>query len=231
MGSFNDFIRYGLPGYLLLLTVLLLCLCLGLISNDPETYKDYVGILVAMLLIIGPLIGFLIHQIYFVYFDWRESYTKPSRGCIGLMIQLFMDANPQEKINKSVLQKYSFLTWKFLTTNYEDSFKVDDLFIKRLRSLRNYSHSFGSIIATNIFCLFLCFISLCLAKNNIGEIFIVAIFHILIFLLFFSKRQEIKRRLDELEITMIALDPDLFVTYMSKLIKIGKKYNNFYKVV
>lgn len=228
MGNFDDFIRYGLPGYILLLTLFFLSMFVGIITSDLTRYKEYLVIIGATVLIIGPLIGFIIHQIYFLYFDWRESYTKPSRGCIGIMIKVFEENNPQKGFDAKTLQKYAFLTWKFLTTNYEKDFKIDDLFIKRLRSLRNYSHSFGGIITSNIISVFLCTLALFFNLNSYRELVILVISHLAIFILFYVKRKEINTRLDELEITIVALSPKLFVDYMEKLINIGFKHNDYY---
>jgi hypothetical protein len=153
MGTFEDFVRYGLPGYIFVASALFASAIMGLLPNNYEVYKDFADIVGAALLIIGPLIGFIIHQVYFVYFDWKESYTKPTRGCIGFIYDSYIQSAKYKanSIDKNMVRAQSFIAWKFLTTNFEKDFKIDSLFINRLRNLRNYSHSFGSIVTSSIF--------------------------------------------------------------------------------
>jgi len=222
MGNFEDFLRYGLPGYIFIASIISVLMVLGILPFDINFYKDFLTIIGVSLIIIGPLVGFIIHQIYFVYFDFRESYTKPTRGCIALIYNFFLKSTKyKSNIDNKLILKQSFVTWKFLTTNFEKDFKIDDLFIRRLRNLRNYSHSFGSIVTSSIISV-LAGLSLIIIKwqGNCLFLLIFLLTHILVFVLFYTKRRELIERIDELEVGIVILNKDIFIGYLDRLINL-----------
>lgn len=223
MGTFDDFVRYGLPGYIFIISVLFCLAIVGALPDNYDFYKAFAGVAGVVALVVGPLIGFIIHQVYFTYFDWKESYTKLTRKCILFIFNAFINSDKcqQNPIDENLIKKLSFITWKFLTTNFEKDFKIDNLFIRRLRSLRNFSHSFGSIITSSILSMFSGIVIL--AIGHFGKPLYIIIFfivHFLLIALFYTKRKEILSRIDDLEIGMVLLRKTKFVDYLDNLIRL-----------
>jgi hypothetical protein len=225
MGSFEDFIRYGFPGYLLIFSIIFLLAHNGIICLDKDSLKDYATIVGAIILVIGPLVGFLIHQVYFVYFDWRESYVKTSRGCIAFIFHSFLSSKYFKKnsYTKEDVMRNCFVAWKFLTTNYEDDFKIESIFLSRLRNLRNYSHGFGAIILSSILSIGMLVLISILEFKFSYYLVIFLVFHISIFILFYSKRNELLKRITEIEVGIAMLNKSKFVKYMNMLLKLEHK--------
>ena len=67
MGNFEDFIRYGFPGYTYIGTVSVAILLSGGPLAALLSDGSLATIIGAAIIVVGPLIGFLIHQIYFLW--------------------------------------------------------------------------------------------------------------------------------------------------------------------
>ena len=222
MGSFQEFVRYALPGYMFVGSVLFCLAIAGVLPADYQAYERFAGIVGATILVVGPLLGFIIHQIYFVYFDWRESYTKLTRGCIAFIFNAFLESDTYKEnpVDKTLVRDQSFVAWKFLTTNFQDDFKIDELFITRLRSLRNFSHSFGSIILSSILSLLSATAVWIPAFRRPSPICLFFGLHLLLISLFYSKRREVLHRINELEVGIVLLNKQVFIDYLEKLMRL-----------
>jgi len=219
MGTFEDFIRYGLPGYILLGSIVSVLTLAAILPINYDIYKDFANIVGATILVVGPLIGFIIHQLYLVFFDWKESYTKLSRGCIAFIYIAFLQSDQAKTLqaDENLVKDQSFIAWKFLTTNFEKDFKIDSLFINRLRSLRNYSHSFGSIATSSILSILTGAVVFALSCTKPLGIIIYFATHLVLISLFYGKRRELLRRINEMEIGIVLKHKVLFIDYMAKL--------------
>jgi len=230
MSNFENFIRYGFPGYLLIASILVSLWMVGVLPSEISFYKDFGGIIGAFTLVIGPLIGFFIHQLYFAYFDWRESYTKVSRKCIAFIVNAYInsDRNSSEinenPLTRRVIERLASQSWIMLTTNFEKDMKIDDLYITRLRTRRNFSHAFGGIILSSVIAIFFGTAIFLIVKgpekwwiiNYIGV-------HLLIIILFFVKRREIMSSIEDYELGIALLWRDYFISYISKLARLEKE--------
>lgn len=226
MGSFEDFVRYAFPGYSLLASVMICLLVVGIIPYDVSLYKDFGGIVGALALIIGPLVGFVVHQLYFIYFDWCESYTKTSRKCLGFIARAFLTSERQEDIELSEksIERLASLAWTLLTTNFIKGFVIDPLYLTRLRSVRNYTHAFGAIILSSIMAM-LIGAGIFLFSDGFWSLFVALYFvvHLSFIGLFLYKRSDVMMRVDDFELGIALLWKDHFVVAISELAAIERK--------
>ena len=226
MGSFEDFIRYAFPGYSLLASMMICLSVVGIIPYDADLYKNFGGIIGAFALIIGPLVGFLVHQLYFIYFDLYESYTKTSRKCLGFITQAFLTSNRQEdlKLSEKYIERLASLSWTLLTTNFIKGFEIDPLYLTRLRSVRNYTHAFGAIILSSSIAI-LVGLSICIFSDRCWILFFILYFviHLLIIMLFLFKRRDVMMRVDDFELGIALLWKDYFVIAISELATLERK--------
>ena len=217
MGSFEDFIRYGFPGYVLISSILVATWLAGLIPTTAIDNGSLATVVGAAILIVGPLFGFLVHQVYFLYFDTFESYEKVSRPCIKILAQIFRDKISESKITETEIQRQAFMAWKLLTTNFEKELKLDALYITRLRSLRNFSHSFGAIATSSIISILVSFlIAVTHQSTHIGYAYIL-LGNVFLAVLFLYKRTDVSSRINEMETAIVLRDKDLFGAYMLTL--------------
>jgi hypothetical protein len=90
MANFMEFIRYGLPGYLFLASIVFALFRRQVLPTEYKFYNDFGTIIGASVIVIGPFFGFIIHQLYFTYFDFKESYTKLTRGCLKMLFDYYL---------------------------------------------------------------------------------------------------------------------------------------------
>lgn len=209
MANFMEFIRYGLPGYIFVTSLVYAVWIRGGLPGDSAFYNNFGTIIGAGLLVVGPLVGFIIHQLYFVYFDFEESYTQLSRGCLKTLFDFHKATDAAKYTQKAAgktLRKSCYVAWKLLMTGMDETFKVSPVFLSRLTSLRNYSHSFGGIILSSLLSI-AGFIVIAqrqvpiISKRTIW----FYILHLLLILLFVFKRREIGARIHELETGIMKL--------------------------
>ena len=229
MANFMEFIRYGLPGYLFLASILFGLWRRGALPDDATFYNNFGTILGAALIVVGPLVGFIVHQLYFLYFDITESYIKLSRGCLNLIFKSYMAENG-EKVNteddRRTLRKECYTAWKFLTTGIDEKFKVSSTFLNRLTSLRNYSHSFGGILASSLLSLITYFLLVSgFGSINSWETYWFVGFHLFILVLFGYKRRELLCKINELETGIVVLRSKEFTEFVKNLIGQKKMLN------
>jgi hypothetical protein len=229
MESFQDFIRYGLPGYIFIGSILFCLFITGGLPQEKAFYDTFATIAGTIGLVIGPLIGFIIHQIYLTYFDWKESYTKLTRKCINVIYQSYLlsDFFKTKLADRSLVQRLASTTWIVLTTNFEDDFKVDSLYIERLRSLRNFSHSFGAIV-TSCFLSFVVTLTILLCSHLAGFLSVLVLWIALLglALLFYLKRKELMARIDDFEVNIVLLRKSRFVEYLHDLLNVTLENKN-----
>ncbi len=202
--------------------------------EESNFYKDYGGIVGAFALVIGPLIGFLIHQLYFTYFDWRESYTKVSRKCIAFIVHAYLNSDEFEKnpLNHSVLERLASQSWIMLTTNFEKQMTIDDLYITRLRTRRNFSHAFGSIILSSTFAVLFGIAILLIVDRAVNwsgiNYFVI---HFLLIILFLKKRREIMSSIDDYELGIDLLWKDHFINYIQRLARLEQENREIFRLI
>ncbi len=222
MANFMEFIRYGLPGYLFLASLVFALLRRQALPTDYKFYNDFGTIIGASLIVIGPLFGFIIHQLYFMYFDLKESYTKLSRGCLRMLFDYYLTRHEgvaTTKNQRNELGKACYVVWKFLMTGMDETFKVSSVFLSRLTSLRNYSHAFGGIITASLLSLSV-YIFMVWGRASLfttASLSFLAI-HTFVLLLFGFKRHELSSRLDELENGIMTLRVTEFSMFLEKLL-------------
>lgn len=223
MANFMEFIRYGLPGYLFLASLVFALIRRQVLPTDYKFYNDFGTIMGAALLVIGPLFGFIIHQIYFVYFDLKESYTKLTRGCLKMLFDYYLNSHQEfanTKNERRQLGNACYVAWKFLMTGMDESVKVSTIFLTRLTSLRNYSHAFGGIVTASLLSLGV-YIILLWGQGPLGDsvsYFFVAI-HAFVLLLFVYKRHELSSRISELENGIMKLRVTEFSSFLERLVE------------
>lgn len=231
MGNFEDFIRYGLPGYIFLISLLFALGNMPFIRIDLDLIKNYASIIGTTLLIMGPLVGFLIHQVYFIYFDRKESYNKLSRNCIQMIYVSYLESGFfKPDMNIEQVEKNSFVAWKFLSTNFDANFKIESLFLSRLRSSRNYSHAFGAIL-TSIIIAFCVIVASIVSSFHITDILIILVVCLLgVFWIFLYKRRELMARIEEMETGIVLLNLEAFTQYTNRLIELEAKHTQRIKL-
>lgn len=238
MSNFEDFIRYGFPGYLLICSILTCLWMVGLLPGESTFYKDFGWIVGAFTLVFGPLIGFFIHQLYFAYFDWRESYTKVSRKCIAFIVHAFLKSDPSSaelngnSLTQPAVERLASQAWIMVTTNFEEGLKIDDLYITRLRTRRNFSHAFGSIILSSVIAV-LTGIAIFLIVGGVVKLSGIIYFsvHFLLILLFIKKRREIMSSINDYELGIALLWKDHFIEYISKLARLEEENKEVLKLI
>lgn len=218
-----EFIRYGLPGYLFLASIVFALFRRGVLPADYKFYNDFGTIIGASLIVIGPLFGFIIHQLYFVYFDLKESYTKLTRGCLKMLFDYYLNNKHREfaktKKGRKQLGKACYVTWKFLMTGMDEAFKVSSVFLTRLTSLRNYSHAFGGIITASLLSL-ATYILLGWRQGTLRgpSSYIFFSIHAFVLILFGYKRHELSSKIVELENGIMTVRLVEFGSFLDKLL-------------
>ncbi len=234
MSTFEDFIRYAFPGYALLASMIICLLIVGIFPGDASIYKDFGGIMGALTIIIGPLVGFVVHQLYFFYFDWCESYTKTSRKCLGFISQAFLSSERKEyrELSEKSLERLTSFAWTLLTTNFIKGFEIDPLYLTRLRSVRNYTHAFGAIILSSVIAM-LVGTGIFLFSDGLWTLFVglYYVVHLFIVTLFLHKRRDVMMRVDDFELGIALLWKDQFVIAISELAELERKAGDALRAV
>lgn len=231
MANFLEFIRYGLPGYIFLSSLVFALYQSHMLPPDRQFYSDYGTIIGACLLVVGPLVGFVIHQIYFIYFDSKESYTSLKRGCLNILYDNYVEKQKINIATEEQLAKACYVTWKFLMTGMDENFKISSTFLNRLTSLRNYSHSFGGIITSSLFSVIVYFYIIISTNHDMDlkdNIFVFI--QLCLLILFMYKRREINTRIDEFERGIMVIRLNEFVHYLETLINQRLNFDPTYKI-
>jgi hypothetical protein len=117
-------IWYSIPGALIVVSVL-------------AVYPAARDLQPVFIVGVTPLLGFLIHQGYRLYFEMRKGYSNESRPVIRHLMQ---EANV-DGTSRVLTLKDAFLTWEltFYSDCFPESFREHD------RRMWQYIQSFGSV--------------------------------------------------------------------------------------
>lgn len=229
MGTIIDLIRYGFAGYLLITTLIVSLYRINYLPINSDFYKNFGGIIGATILIVGPILGFVIHQIYFVYFEKTESYVKLTRKCLKTLYNYHLKSHEVEisETDRVLAKKACYLVWKYMMTGMMGDLKVSDVILSRLTSLRNYSHAFGAIVTSGIISIVIYIvIAITLFESLKWNDLIVFVSLIFIVALFGYQRQGLIQRIEEIEDGIMKLEIDRFHKGLDQVIDLEKSIPN-----
>lgn len=234
MGPFEEFVRYAFPGYALIASVVACLWIVGLLPENVDFYKNFGGIGGAFALVVGPLVGFVIHQIYFIYFDWSESYTKITRKAISFIVHAYLRSKKQEEesLDLKTSERLASQAWILLTTNFRKEFAIDPLYIQRLRSVRNYSHAFGTIIFSSLLAVLIgvaIFVLIDGVTLRSGSIYFLV--HLALIALFVHKRRDVMARVDDFELGIALQWKEHFLALILELAELEREEKDVLKLI
>lgn len=216
MNDIRDFIRYGFPGYMLLgaAVAALRNADARIVSNEFLEAHDTTASL--LLLIAGPFVGFLVHQIYFVYFDWTESYDKVRRPCLRILAD-WHSASSSTPLDDGRASRLAYVAWKFLMTNMTVEARISETFLRRLSDLHNYAHSFGAIVTSALLGAVVGAASAAYRLPTLGWAFAYFVPLLGITVLFWHKRRDVVMRADIFERAAILEHRPAFMEFMDRI--------------
>lgn len=230
MGNIFELIRYGFAGYLFLATIIVSFYRIEILPQGKSFYAEWGNIIGATLLVIGPIIGFVIHQIYFVWFERTETYTDIKRGSLKILYDNYLKrkGNSLSETDKDKVKKSCYLAWKYLLTGMMGDAKTSDIFLSRLSNLRNYSHAFGAIVTSGIisFVTYAILILFNICSHHLSWIdIIIPLSTVIVMVLFGYQRHGLIERIEELEIGIMKLQIEKFTTALEEIIILEKKFD------
>jgi len=217
MNTVFEFIRYGFPGYITLGTISYQAVKLDLLPSQKSTMEQLSTVFGASFLIVGPIIGFIIHQIYFAYFEKSESYTNENRACVKTLYEHCKSRHPDVK--SETLLRYCYLSWKYIMIGAIKKIEVPTILLNRLGGMRNYTHAFGAIITSLVIAILLIFIGATISKSfTLVDASILAFFCVIL-IVFSVQRSQLMARLNSLEDGYMRFNIDIFSDGVSEIIE------------
>lgn len=215
MNDIRDFIRYGFPGYVVLGAAFWALRNANAHIASNQFLKAHDTTASLLLLIAGPFVGFLVHQIYFVYFDWTESYDKVRRPCLRILADWY--SAKSSPLDDRRASRLAYVAWKFLMTNMTTEARISETFLRRLSDLHNYAHSFGAIVTSALLGLLIGAGSAAYHLPTLvsGVAYFVPLLGIV--LLFWHKRRDVVMRADIFERAAILEHRPAFMEFMSRV--------------
>jgi hypothetical protein len=157
--------------------------------------------MIAIIIAGTPLLGFVIHQIYRLYFEWRGGFAQESRRSLDILWQVIARPcgfqNPEHRYTKS------FLIWE--VTFYSDG--IPESFRNHDRGAWHYIISFKSSFYSSLLATLTLFIAITYRcyNNTLQDnlLFLVgAIMIVIAFILCFKGKQTHESLMDQ-EIAVI----------------------------
>jgi hypothetical protein len=193
----EELIWFSMPGAVIVMAV---------ITVWPSTVDSDSKVLLWVVLV--PVIGFIIHQLYRLIFESTGGFARKSRKVLRYISTVLA---PRENIAVPNLER-AFLIWE--TTFYSGDFPAP--FRDHNRGTWHYILSFWSISLSAILALLLCLIGYFVITPNVN-ILLVAIGELFISVLFYLKGRSSYQSLVKQEIAVVHNREELFLTTLKKL--------------
>lgn len=106
---FEELLRYTIPGYVILFPLILL----SWFYSDPRSSSNgaWVAAFFGALVLIGPAVGFLAHQLY-MFIHERSIYASPDRRNLALIIRKYK-RQEQELPKSEISGSEALLAWDY----------------------------------------------------------------------------------------------------------------------
>jgi len=193
----EELIWFSMPGAVM---------ALAIVTVWPSTVDSEPKVLLWVVLV--PVTGFMIHQLYRLIFESTGGFARKSRKVLHHISTVLA---PRENFVVPNLER-AFLIWE--TTFYSDDFPAP--FRDHDRGTWHYILSFWSISLSAILALLLCLIGYFAITPN-ANLLVVAIGELFIFLVFYLKGRSSYQSLGNQEIGVVRSHEELFLTTLKKL--------------
>lgn len=215
MLDIKSFIRYAIPGYIVLAAVVLGCRNAGITSEAFNSLFSSSGAASAAFFIAGPLVGFIIQQLYFLYFDSLETYDTLRRPALRVLTKWSEGVIDRPEAERA---KLAFITWKIVMTKSTDPAATLGVgYVRSLKELHSYVHSFGAIVLACITALVIGAASLLWTVPSLTKCVLFVGACLVLATIFGTKRRSLTRRADQFERAAILRDRALFLDTMRDL--------------
>jgi len=195
----NELIFFSVPGFIVALSV---------IGIYPDIITSTSSQKIVALALITPLLGYILHQVFRLFFENTGGYSRKSRAVVKYIVEKLA---PQESMSVSYLQAY--LVWEIALHDTKDFSN----FLTHVSKTWHFTLSFWITTFSSIVGIIF---TLCFSYylHTTANLFILSLQGIL-GLIFLQRGFNIYKTLNEQEVAFLRKNESVFIDCMKKIVK------------
>jgi hypothetical protein len=204
----QELIWFSIPGFTIVAAIVAVWPSLTIMQTSPST--DVISTpKVALLVVLVPVVGFIVHQIFRLIFEKWGGFARKSRKVLHHISKVLA---PRENIAVPDLKR-AFLVWE--TVFYSDKFPAP--FREHDRRSWHFIISFWSISFSAVIAILICGVGYLYTSPNYLLLGVITVSELLIGLIFYFKGMSTYQSLIDQEIAVVFDNEEIFLTTIKKL--------------